>query len=534
MDNPRRVYFDIDNAMITFPKQNWSFETGKIKQVRISQNSINPCVVRVVMNVDDDFNLNNIKLLSIKNTILIKLKDLDPASDYLHNNYRDERTSILDFYEPTKVSVNEAPRDLKLKSGYYLTGVSARRDAVLVNGFGALTIEKPLVLTDPARVVFDLPNTVVNPEIRNVEYNLNDKETVKVGQFTQNKARVVIQTPNVNDFIPIFMADNQSLFIANSKKITASGLPGAVGKIQSYDKTKKDTTSRLDLTFSTPLIHGIERTKDNISLYLYNSSGVTQSAFSAALTDSIFTKSTLTTSGNSTKITIPLESNMIVNTYIGADNKTLSIKITEQKLAPKPAEQPKSVEPEKPVPAKAPVKSNGKIIVLDPGHGGADCGALKEDMIEKDVNLIIAKKVRDLLVKQGYIVHMTRDDDSYVSLEDRVSFAENLCPEIFISMHVNSSVRPEINGIETHYWREESLDLAKVIHEKMISEVKANNRGTFKSKFYVINHTTMPAILVEIGFLSNDIERAQMQADKRKDATAKAVADGVHHYLKGK
>ena len=119
-----------------------------------------------------------------------------------------------------------------------------------------------------------------------------------------------------------------------------------------------------------------------------------------------------------------------------------------------------------------------------------------------------------------------------MSLQDRVAFSESEHPDIFVSIHVNSSEKPEITGIETHYYRQESLSLAQTVHAALASNIKSKNRGLFKSKFYVINHTTAPAILVEIGFISNDGERAELVSDKRKQATAKAIAEGVENYFK--
>lgn len=127
---------------------------------------------------------------------------------------------------------------------------------------------------------------------------------------------------------------------------------------------------------------------------------------------------------------------------------------------------------------------------------------------------------------------MTRDIDKYVSLQDRVAISENFDPEIFISIHVNSSTGTEASGIETHYYHQESIMLAQTVHSALASKINSKNRGLFKSKFYVINHTTSPAILVEIGFISNDAERAQLVTPARKQATAKAIVEGVENYFK--
>ena len=171
-------------------------------------------------------------------------------------------------------------------------------------------------------------------------------------------------------------------------------------------------------------------------------------------------------------------------------------------------------------------------VVIDPGHGGSDCGAIRDNITEKEITLDISKRVQEILIKQGFNVQMTRDVDETVSLQERVEFSESIQPDVFISVHVNSSEKPAITGIETHYYRQESLSLAQTIHASMVSNINANNRGLFKSKFYVINHTTAPAILVEIGFLSNAEEREELISEKRREATAKAIAEGVQNYFR--
>ena len=105
-------------------------------------------------------------------------------------------------------------------------------------------------------------------------------------------------------------------------------------------------------------------------------------------------------------------------------------------------------------------------------------------------------------------------------------------PDIFISIHVNSSNSDSPYGIETHYYKDNSLSLAKNMHAAMLNNINSKDRGLFKSKFYVINHTTAPAVLLEVGFLSNPQERAQLITESRKNATAKAIVEGIDAYFK--
>lgn len=549
MENPTRAYFDIPDSILTIPRQNWKFSTKGITEVKINQFSTDPNVVRMVIYYDDDFNPSNLKFFRIKNNIIIKLKEPCWQDEYFHRTYRDEHSSASDFYEYLTVEVpDETPKesittqiqqafntttqqtpkmdtpslikkDLKLNTKYYISQITPRPNGVLLSGFGSVTIEKPMVLQNPLRIVYDIPNTLVNHEIRNSEYQINETDSVKIGQFEVNKARIVITTPNVTKYIPVYSTDNQSLLIANLDKLDHKSLFGTACDIISYNTEKTNSqTSSMILSFNHPLVHGIDRTNQRLILYLYNVARYNEDTFNETFKNTYFANSNIQLlPGVGMKLTIPTEPDTFINTYLGADSKTLKVQVTT---------------PKKTKPPFTSQNSGIKKIVIDPGHGGNDVGAIRGDITEKEITLDVSKRVRNILEKKGYKVEMTRDNDKTVSLQDRVAFSESEHPDIFVSVHVNSSEKPEITGIETHYYRQESMSLAQTVHAALASNIKTNNRGLFKSKFYVINHTTAPAILVEIGFISNDGERAELVSDKRKQATAKAIAEGVENYFK--
>lgn len=554
LENPTRAYFDINNSVLTTSKQDWTFNSGVVKQIKINQFSTNPNVVRVVMYFEDDFNINTIKFFRVKNNIIVKFKPNNVCNDnYFQNTYRDEHSSSSDFYEYTTVMTpvsapqNDivgqiqdafnttavqntlAKKELKLNTKYYLNNVTTKQNSVLFNGFGAVTIERPYILSNPSRIVYDFPNTLTDTKVRNKEYKINETDSVKIGQFSVNKARIVITTNDVNDYIPVYSSDNQSLILANMKKVNYTSLITNSSNVVGYSKEKNDEqTSSMVLFFDAPIVHSVDRLNSRFDVYLYNVSKYNEDRFKSTFANSPFSKAQVSLMPKiGIKISIPLEQDSVVNTYLGADGKTLKVKIKEpkKKSAPILITPPLVVTP-------APVGSGKKKIVIDAGHGGSDAGAIGGGIYEKDITMDVSNRVKDLLSKQGYIVQMTRAGDSYVSLQDRVAISEKFDPDIFVSIHVNSSVRPEITGVETHYYHQESMSLAQTVHSSLASSVTSPNRGLFKSKFYVINHTTAPAILVEIGFISNSAERAQLVSEKRKQATAKAIADGVQNYFK--
>lgn len=552
LENPKRVYFDIPSSILTMPKQDWQFNSQGIKQVKISQFSTNPNVVRVVMYLDEDYNTSNIKFLKIKNNIVLKFKNCVCQNPYFQNTYRDEHESAGDFYEymtiytPVKKSITETgsiveqlqqafnttlqqvtepeveKMDLKLNTKYYIDKITPKQNAILINGFGSLTVEKPMILTNPSRIVFDMSNTLVAQNLRNKEFKINETESVKIGQFSVNKARIVITTPNVEKYIPIYSNDNQSLLIADTTRLVPKTLYSGSANMLTYNLEQIDNqTDAMTLTFNYPVVHGFDKNNDEIVVYLYNVSKYNEATFKSTFENSLFSKASISLmNGNGLKLTIPVNNASVVNTYLGADGKALKISVK----APK-----KQIAPKIPV-IKTP--AGVKSVVIDAGHGGTDCGAIRNGINEKDITLDVSKRVESMLKKQGYHVTMTRTNDIFVSLEDRVNISESASPDIFVSIHVNSSTKPEITGIETHYYHQESMSLAQTVHASLASTIKSNNRGLFKSKFYVINHTTSPAILIEIGFISNDAERAQLVSEKRKADTAKSIVEGINNYFK--
>ncbi len=563
LENPSRAYFDIESSIITFPKQDWVFNSGAIREVKITQFSTNPNKVRVLMYYDKGFDPSSIKFTRIKNNIIIKLKNNAITNNaYFQNTYRDEHSSSGDFYEyltittpinqpqdsivgqiqdafNTQASQLMAKKELKLNTKYYLNNITTKQNGVLLNGFGAVTVERPMILSNPTRIVYDLPNTLVDTGLRNREFRISENETVKIGQFSVNKARIVITTEAVSDYIPIYSNDSQSLILANYKKTNNTTLYNNSTNLITYNKEKNDAlTESMILKFDSTVVHGIDRYNDKVILYLYNASKYNEENFNAAYKGTFFANAKIELMPKiGMKLIIPVEQDALVNTYLGADGRSLKVKIKNVKkhVSEPVIKKPAQTTPIVLNPPKTTSNNTGKKkVVIDAGHGGTDVGATGGGIYEKNITLDVSKRVETILKQRGYQVVMTRPDDKFVSLQDRVTISENYSPDIFVSIHVNSSVRPEITGVETHYYHQYSMSLAQTVHSAFASAVQSPNRGLFKSKFYVINHTTCPAILVEIGFISNAGERAQLVSEKRKQATAKSIADGIDNYFKQK
>jgi N-acetylmuramoyl-L-alanine amidase len=180
----------------------------------------------------------------------------------------------------------------------------------------------------------------------------------------------------------------------------------------------------------------------------------------------------------------------------------------------------------------AAIKKHTIKVVIDPGHGAKDPGAISiTGKQEKDFNLSMANKVSKLLSADKRIeVLMTRNDDTFIELDDRAKFANEKQVDLFLSIHGNKYV-PKISGVETFYSRQESIPFANLIHKNTVTATGFPDRGVRQADFRVITKTTMPAVLVEVGYLSNQSDEASMFKDAFQNQVAASLAAAIKEYL---
>ena len=182
------------------------------------------------------------------------------------------------------------------------------------------------------------------------------------------------------------------------------------------------------------------------------------------------------------------------------------------------------------------VKQNKYSVVIDPGHGGPDPGAIGiGGMREADVVLEVSKIVKKLLSERGVNAILTRKSEVNLDLYPRVSFANNTNADIFVSIHANASrgKRRDINGLETFYFRGwRGRLLAKRIQKQILRVSPGSpDRGVKQGRFYVIKNTRMPAVLVEIGFLTGRLDARRLEKITHRKRLAYAIAKGILEYL---
>lgn len=215
-----------------------------------------------------------------------------------------------------------------------------------------------------------------------------------------------------------------------------------------------------------------------------------------------------------------------------------------------------------------------RTIIIDPGHGGRDPGAMHNGVVEQDVNLDVARRLKTILEKLGYKVHLTRTGNKWVSLSERVAFSRRNKGDLFISIHVNASENSSISGLETYILdfarsssvsrlatvenadsgrlgdmdkilteiltgarTTESRRLADRIQKNTLSHLKKNGASTRDggvkgAPFFVLVGSSMPSVLVELGYSTNDKEASRLKSSKHRQRLAQGLANGIHAYAR--
>ena len=182
------------------------------------------------------------------------------------------------------------------------------------------------------------------------------------------------------------------------------------------------------------------------------------------------------------------------------------------------------------------IKKKNSLVIIDPGHGGPDPGAIGiRGIRETDVVLDVSKRVKQLLSEKGVRVRLTRKSEIDLDLPPRVLFANRTGADIFVSIHANASQgkKRNINGLETFYYRGwRGRLLAKRIQKHILRVSPGSpDRGVKQGKFYVIKNTRMPAVLVEIGFLTGRLDARRLEQSMHRKRIAFAIAKGILEYL---
>jgi len=180
-------------------------------------------------------------------------------------------------------------------------------------------------------------------------------------------------------------------------------------------------------------------------------------------------------------------------------------------------------------------KNTKRAIFLDPGHGGSDSGAVANGVREKDLTLSVYNKVSSRLASLGYSVLTSRNTDKDVGLVSRADQANKSNADMFLSIHFNAGGRGASYGKDRHNdpeRLEKSRKLAQKIQQSLVSKTGAYDRGVKRETFAVLRETSIPSILVELGFIDNQEEVSKIKTNEYQEKLADGIVDGIVEYYK--
>jgi N-acetylmuramoyl-L-alanine amidase len=177
-------------------------------------------------------------------------------------------------------------------------------------------------------------------------------------------------------------------------------------------------------------------------------------------------------------------------------------------------------------------KGNFNTVLIDPGHGDQDSGGTsgrnRPFQLEKNLTLDTAKRVRDELKRAGLRTLMTREDDHFVELDDRVAMANRLgAGAILVSIHYNATGSSRPNGVETFYWHANSHGLATRIQQGVVSSTGETNNGVTRRRLRLTRNPEIPCVLCECAYLTNPTDNAKAAQDSYRQLIANGIANGI-------
>ena len=469
LDNPDRLVIDIMNAIADTDFEAKEINEGDILRVRIGQFSNNPKVARIVVD-----------LKSHKKAKVTQSQDKKTISLVYAN-----------IIQPITIG----------KEGY--------SDVITIKG--SQPVDSSLFyLENPERIVIDIQEAVFEGSQQNIALNNSTTiKSVRTGQFDIGTARIVADLGK--------SAFYNIKYEGNETKVYISDIPFS---FMGYDK-------------------------------YYNSSYITLNSGEKSDYTTNFDKK-----NKVLKLTIDKDIEYDKDLYDINDNLLEYIKlskvkekgkvntIAEFKLKEKveyEVLEPKNTGLVELKLVHAPTKPEDLLVIIDAGHGGTDPGAKAVDgSYEKSYNLDVAKRLNENLKELGFNTLMTREDDVYTSLQERADAANWNYADFFVSIHFNAYMN-KTQGIETLYYPNtpseayniNNKEIASIFQEEIIKALKRPSRGVVaRPDLFVLNKTNMPAILVELGFITNKEELSYIKKSSYKEDAAKALTVSLIRYYK--
>lgn len=477
LSDSRKMIIDIPSVVIGEHELDIK-ENSFVEDVKVTQHDLDPVILRIEVKTSGD-------------------KPLQPIIDP-----KQKKDNILSFKEGEKTII----RDLAYDSGQLSFKSTAHIDP------------EAFLLSQPPRLVVNLFNAQRGSGISD-EINVDDSqiEGIRTARFDENTVRLVADLKELTGYE---ISENQQEGYYNY----------TINFQNKFSKISTDDTAdfqNLDIALTGNTDYEVKKFTHPHRIVIdvknaYNNLDQLDMPENGGLIEEIRSSNYEIEGEKVTRLVFEL--NEYFSHTINKSDEGRLINIALAKNA--------DAEPDKPMLVAAP-KNN--LIIIDAGHGGFDPGAIGHSGLqEKEANLAIAKELAEILENKGQKTLLTRNSDKFISLQKRVSIANEAGAELFVSIHANSINNKTAGGVETYYngSNNNSRLFAEKIHDKLYRSLGIFDRGIKKDNFYVIKYTKMPSVLIETAFLSNPEEEKLLKSSEFRSKAAALIADGIIDYLR--
>lgn len=486
LEGSGKLVLDFKDAKLNIPGRvdapgDFTLEEDLIKRVQYSQFTIppNPYTTRVVLTLNEKAEFSFV------------------ASE-------DGTTSYIAFDENQVTGIS--------------TGREDNRDFILVEGI-TMPEYNIIELTNPTRIVIDIMDTaLIGNQYQTFDYSLGIVKQVRASQFVADKNyssndRIVRVVLDIKDGV-----DNPKVLLVPTEKGLRIYPEENIWEAFAYENLGREAKLLFKHLERVEAKFEYDEVRKELFIKIPSSStNLPEGSF--VIKDNLVNQVEVSRGRSTTEITVGFRRS--VNIELLSRERDYSLELL--------AARNENIDP------------SARTIVIDAGHGGKDPGAISiNGFHEKEINLSMALQLEEALRQQGYNVILTRDSDLFVDLYQRARIANGLNADLFISMHANSNIKSNITGLEVLYCPstssefklEDQYPFAETVYSSIIRNTGIPGRGVIKRpELVVLRETIMPAILIEIGYLSNPQDEALVRDPAYQMRVVQGITEGIFQYF---
>ena len=412
-----------------------------------------------------------------------------------------------------------------------ITSITWENNSLTVSTTGRISFTEAR-LKDPDRLVVDILNCSLQNKGLEKKFKSQSDETISISEPTAGQVRIIfLGTPSINR--KSYLTNNERTLIIRIARISTEAYEEKIVENEKQTSLEKYTPGKFKDIY-------VKEEGDETSLTFFSTMSIKYNSYllknpdrfaidllNVLPPDYALPKFNPTTHVNAIRIGRAASGIEATRIVVDLAKENIDCDVHSNLLGNKLEITFKINKNKEEITKKAGIK-----VVIDPGHGGYDTGASYGGFEEKDINIVISEKLKKSLENYGITVFLTRDEDSFLSLAERIEIINSIKPNVVISIHGNALVTSHaIRGVETYYWTAQSQRLAYYVQRSILTHLKIPDHFIRKARFYVLRHTSSPAVLAELGFLSNHEDRQLLTSLSTQDEYAKALSEAILRFL---